>query len=122
MKLTIRTLILLITIGYAYSTVSCYSCFNETVKSCQKNNRTVICPFPANECYSVIYNYDNKKHVSKSCIWNGHCTELFVCSLLHSECTLSCCNVSYCNMAAKLTSWPQLYIILLLYSCYNFTM
>ena len=97
------------------SKITCYHCRNTSLTLC--GNSTLTCRDPADSCYMLIS--QDKTRISKSCVWNGHCSPHFLCNG-ESSCNLHCCyGKDGCNEAIE-SHWMKdsstvdwLYIVIL---------
>ena len=105
---------LLAPIKYCCS-MTCLSCHNQSLDSCIKDNKTISCPHPSNQCYTATFYHSNEIYVTKSCVWVGHCAETYICAELPHQCeTLECCNKNMCNNSSRTFRYAEIMIVTLL--------
>ena len=84
------------------SLITCYHCTNTSIHLCS-NTSTITCRKPADSCYVLLS--QDRKTISKSCVWKGHCSPHTLCNGLPS-CNLQCCSEGdLCNAATDDDNW-----------------
>ena len=115
----VREFVLLVTgllapIKYCCS-ITCLSCQNQSFDSCTRDNKTISCPHPSNQCYTATFYDSNDIYVTKSCVWVDHCAETYICAELPHQCeTLECCNKDMCNNSSRTSRYPEIMIVTLI--------
>jgi hypothetical protein len=97
----IAVIYLLLFLRTALSSVQCFS-YDSTHPNILMNN-TIKCPDPADSCFTV--KREDGFVITRSCIWEGHCTETTICGI-KSLCQLHCCHTPFCNDASSVSITP----------------